>query len=96
METLKAELDIESNDFRIVAIHGLGGLGKTTIAKAIYNRFFNLFEGSSFLENVSKSLTDGHVIKLQNKLLHEILRDGSLKVGSKSKGIEVIKKKMFP
>ena len=93
VETLKAELDIESNDFRIVAIHGLGGSGKTTIAKATYNRIYNCFEGSSFLENVSKSLTDDRVIELQKQLLAEILRDGSLKVGSESRVIEVIKER---
>ena len=95
VEILKAELDIESNDFRIVAIHGLGGLGQTTIAKATYNRIFKCFKGSSFLENVSKSLTDDHVIELQKQLLTKILRDGSLKVGSESRVIEVIKERCF-
>ena len=46
---------LESNDVRIVAIHGLGGMGKTTIAKAVYNRIVDSFEGSYFLENVRES-----------------------------------------
>ena len=48
-------LDIESNDVRMVWIHGLGGICKTTIAKAVYNRIVDHFEGSCFLEDVRKS-----------------------------------------
>ena len=39
MEAVTKLLDIESNDVRMVGITGLGGIGKTTIAKAIYDRF---------------------------------------------------------
>ena len=31
-------LDIKSNDGHIIGIYGPGGIGKTTIAKAIFNR----------------------------------------------------------
>ena len=49
-------LDIKVKDFRMVGIHGLGGIGKTTIAKAVYNRIFKHFEESCFLENVREIL----------------------------------------
>ena len=39
-EDIESLLDIKENDVRMVGIHGLGGIGKTTIAKAIYNRIF--------------------------------------------------------
>ena len=91
VEAIKILLDIESNDVRMVGIYGLGGVGKTTIAKAIYNRFFNLFDGSSFLENINEnSKTDGGIIQLQETLLFEILGDRNLKVSSISRGINMI------
>ena len=63
VEKIKSLLDIESNDVRMVGIYGLGGVGKTTIAKAIYNRISNHFEGSCLLENArEKSRTNDGII----------------------------------
>ncbi len=40
VEAIKLLLNIESHDVHMVGIYGLGGVGKTTIARAIYNIFF--------------------------------------------------------
>ncbi|XP_075663445.1 disease resistance protein RML1A-like [Castanea sativa] len=83
-------LDIKSNDVRIVGIFGLPGVGKTTIAKVIFNKIHYCFDGSSFLDNVSeKSRTNDGVIELQETLCYDILGYQNLKVGSISKGINV-------
>ncbi|KAL4634358.1 hypothetical protein ACB092_04G194000 [Castanea dentata] len=83
-------LDIKSNDVCIVGIFGLPGVGKTTIAKVIFNKIHYCFDGSSFLDNVSeKSRTNDGIIQLQETLCHDILGYQNLKVGSISKGINV-------
>ncbi|XP_030956520.1 TMV resistance protein N-like isoform X3 [Quercus lobata] len=65
----------------MLVIHGLPGIGKTTIAKAIFNLIAHRFEGSSFLEDVREnSKTNDGVLQLQNALYYEILRAGKLKV----------------
>jgi hypothetical protein len=85
----------ESNDVQMVGIHGLGGIGKTTIAKAVYKRNVDRFEATCFLENVREnSGTKEGIIGLQEKLLSEILWDIDLKVGNKSKLINVIKERL--
>ena len=95
VEAITLHLDIGSNDVRMIGIYGPGGVGKTTIAKAIYNKIFDHFEGSSFLENVKdKSGAINGIIQLQEALLFEILGDGQLKVGSESKGTGVIKDRL--
>ncbi|KAB2598586.1 TMV resistance protein N-like [Pyrus ussuriensis x Pyrus communis] len=42
----------EVDDVRFVGIWGMGGTGKTTIARAMYDKINHHFEGRCFLENV--------------------------------------------
>ena len=92
---IESLLDIEANDFRMVGIHGLGGIGKTTIAKAVYNKIAKHFEGSSFLENVREnSRTSDSIIQLQKKLLFNILRGKHLNVKSVAHGTDVIMERL--
>ncbi|XP_061998929.1 disease resistance protein RUN1-like [Rosa rugosa] len=86
-------LDVEEKDVRMVGIWGIGGIGKTTVAKAVCNSIVGGFEGSCFLENVREnSMRDGGLVELQNTLLFDILGEKRLKVNNSDKGINVIKK----
>ncbi|XP_030968057.1 TMV resistance protein N-like isoform X2 [Quercus lobata] len=83
IEALTELLDIESNDVRMIRITGLGGIGKTTIAKAIYNSFSNHFKAKSFVENVREwSKTEQGKIHLQEALLKGISEDKNLRVST--------------
>ena len=95
VEEISCCLDIESNDVRILVIHGLPGIGKTTIAKAIFNLIAYRFEGSSFLEDVREnSKTNDGVLHLQEALYYEILGGRNLNVHGVSKRINVIMEKL--
>ncbi|KAK4594240.1 hypothetical protein RGQ29_018073 [Quercus rubra] len=94
-EAIVSLLDIGLDEFCMVGIHGLPGVGKTTIAKAVYNKIAKHFDGSSFLMNVREnSGTDAGIITLQKQLLNDILGDDNWKEGNKFRGISLIEKRL--
>jgi hypothetical protein len=88
-------LDLGEKDVRMVGVWGAGGIGKTTIAKAVYNSIAQEFEGGCFLGNVREcSMSHGGLAKLQKTLLFEILRGQKLKVTNVDKGVTMIKERL--
>jgi hypothetical protein len=71
-------LCVGTNEVRIVGIYGMPGIGKTTIAKAVFNQICHQFEGSCCLLNIRERL-DQHtgLLQLQKQLLRDAL-DGNI------------------
>ncbi|XP_028751306.1 TMV resistance protein N-like [Neltuma alba] len=84
-----------SEDVAVVGIWGMGGAGKTTIAKTIYNQMGPTFESRSCLSNIREvwGQEKGKVC-LQNQLLSEICKTTQMKINSIEAGIITLKDRL--
>ncbi|XP_050156542.1 disease resistance protein RPV1-like [Malus sylvestris] len=82
-----------SDDVKMVGIWGMGGLGKTTVAKAIYNKIHHSFQFKCFLEDVCHHGTSQHgLLCLQQKFISDILQHAKPQIiSSVAAGIPVIR-----
>ncbi|XP_028773905.1 TMV resistance protein N-like [Neltuma alba] len=65
---------------RIVGIWGMGGAGKTTLAKAILQELKAQFDAFSFIENVKEQLKRISLDELQKNCLKELLKDEDISI----------------
>ncbi|CAN1326188.1 Disease resistance protein L6 [Linum perenne] len=95
VENMKGLLQLPKYEVvKVIGIHGMGGIGKTTVAKALYNEVFAQFERFCFVEDVRETLAkpDG-VVTLQKRIISSILRiDEDIK--DANEGINVIRNRI--
>ncbi|PON67439.1 TIR-NBS-LRR-like protein [Parasponia andersonii] len=93
IEELVKLVDVKSNGVRVLGFHGMGGVGKTTLAKALFNKLVGHFELHSFIPNMGE--VSGHLdgqILLQNKLIHDLSNGSYPPVNDVREGFTAIKR----
>ena len=85
----------QSKDVLLLGIRGMGGIGKTTITKAIYNAIGNNFEGRSFLLNIREvwEQENGQVF-LQKQVLSDIYKTATIQIRCIESGKKILKERL--
>nr|WIL59990.1 nodulation protein [Melilotus officinalis] len=84
-----------SNDVLLLGMWGMGGIGKTTIAKDIYNKIGRNFEGRSFLANIREVWEqDSGQLHLQEQLLYDIFKETTTKIQNVELGKSILKERL--
>ncbi|XP_061357912.1 TMV resistance protein N-like [Gastrolobium bilobum] len=69
------ELRTPEDKFRVLGIWGMSGIGKTTLANALYDRISYQFDACCFIEDVSKIYRDGGAVAVQKQILRQTLKE---------------------
>lgn len=72
------KLSLVEDDFRVLGIWGMGGIGKTTLATVLYDKISCRFDARCFIENLSKIYGDGGVAAVQKQILRQALGEKDL------------------
>ncbi|KAG5223847.1 TIR-NBS-LRR disease resistance protein [Salix suchowensis] len=95
VQTISDFLSMTTNEVCMVGIHGMSGIGKTTVAKDVFNQLCYGFEGSCFLSNINETSEQPNGLALlHEQLLHDILKQNVATINNADRGMVLIKERL--
>ncbi|KAI9094446.1 hypothetical protein K1719_026671 [Acacia pycnantha] len=89
-------LEIGSDEVHFVGIWSMGGTGKTTLARVVFEKLSNIFEMCCFLANVRETLQREGRVSLQKRILsHLKAKDKEIPDDDDYEGMKMIRKLLY-
>ncbi|XP_017432943.1 disease resistance protein Roq1 isoform X2 [Vigna angularis] len=74
------------NNVGVVGISGMSGIGKTTLARALYERIYHQYDFHCFIDDVSKIYRDSSSLGVQKQLISQSLNEKNLEISNSCDG----------
>lgn len=95
VKKLEKLMSLGSDDVRFIGICGMGGIGKSTLARALCDKISHRFHASCFLADVRRASTmPCGLSRLQAQLLNETLHQENMEINDVHEGALSISKKL--
>ncbi|XP_030473952.2 disease resistance protein RPV1-like, partial [Syzygium oleosum] len=72
---------------KVLGIYGITGVGKTVLAKYVYNQLLHLYDACSFCEKIQAEIEHDCVLSVQNKLISHLHKGNAEKFDSSDKAL---------
>ncbi|XP_039167785.1 disease resistance protein RUN1-like [Eucalyptus grandis] len=83
---------IGDSSVTVVGIFGIPGVGKTVLAKYVYNQLYHLFDACSFLGAIQAEIDHHGILSVQNNLISDLDKGNAKKFDSSEKALLHIRK----
>ncbi|KAK1554654.1 hypothetical protein Q3G72_015307 [Acer saccharum] len=91
LEELMRMLDVKANGVRVLGFYGMGGAGKTTLSKALYNKLVIHFKRRSFISNIKETWRHHNgLMDIQNKIIRDLSSNEAEHVNEGTRNIQGI------